>query len=51
MEVKRIFDLLPYYKQSFKPKEDTLAGKEDGKWVKYSIDRYINAGALSYLPG
>lgn len=43
MEVTRIFDLLPRYKNIFKPKDDTLAGKEDGKWVKYSIDQYIEA--------
>jgi long-chain acyl-CoA synthetase len=43
MEVNRIFDLLPIYKQSFKPKEDALAGKVDGKWVKYSIDQYMEA--------
>ncbi|MCD4663891.1 MAG: AMP-binding protein, partial [Bacteroidales bacterium] len=43
MEVTRIFDLLPYYKNKFRPKDDALAGKEDGKWVKYSIDQYIGA--------
>jgi len=43
MEVTRIFDLLPRYKSIFKLKDDTLAGKEDGKWVKYSIDQYIEA--------
>ena len=49
MEVTRIFDLLPYYKTKFQPKDDALAGKEDGKWVKYSIDEYIeNANNISY---
>jgi len=49
MEVTRIFDLLPYYKQSFKAKEDVLAGKENGKWIKYSIDQYIDAATnISY---
>jgi long-chain acyl-CoA synthetase len=43
MEVTRIFDLLPRYKSIFKPKEDALAGKEDGKWIKFSIDQYIEA--------
>lgn len=43
MEVTRLFDLLPYYKKSFKAKEDVLAGKENGKWIKYSIDQYIDA--------
>ena len=37
MEIKRIFDILPYYEASFKPKEDVLSGKENGKWVKYDI--------------
>jgi long-chain acyl-CoA synthetase len=43
MEVTRIFDLLPYYKKNFKFKDDVLAGKENGKWIKYSIDQYIDA--------
>ncbi|MEZ5083323.1 MAG: long-chain fatty acid--CoA ligase [Bacteroidales bacterium] len=43
MEVTRIFDLLPRYKKTFRPKEDALAGKENGQWVKYSIDQYIEA--------
>lgn len=42
MEVTRIFDLLPYYKTTFDPKDDVLAGKEKGEWVKYSIDQYID---------
>ncbi|MEZ5198974.1 MAG: AMP-binding protein [Bacteroidales bacterium] len=49
MEVTRIFDLLPRYKNEFKPKDDALAGKEDGKWVKYSIEQYIEiANFISY---
>jgi long-chain acyl-CoA synthetase len=49
MEVTRIFDLLPNYKQKFEDKDDALAGKEDGKWIKYSIDDYINnANYVSY---
>jgi len=49
MEVTRLFDLLPYYKQSFKAKDDVLAGKEGGKWIKYSIDQYIEAATgISY---
>ena len=42
MNVTRIFDLLPYYKTNFDPKDDVLAGKEKGEWVKYDIDRYID---------
>ncbi|HOW25453.1 MAG TPA: long-chain fatty acid--CoA ligase [Bacteroidales bacterium] len=49
MEITRVFDLLPYYKETFAPKEDALVGKEDGKWVKYSIDEYIEASnSVSY---
>lgn len=49
MEVKRIFDLLPRYKSNFKPKDDALAGKENGEWVKYSIEQYIEtANLISY---
>jgi long-chain acyl-CoA synthetase len=49
MEVTRLFDLLPYYKNNFKAKDDVLAGKENGKWIKYSIDQYIEtAASISY---
>ncbi len=49
MEVTRLFDLLPYYKKNFKAKDDVLAGKEGGKWIKYSIDQYIDAALnISY---
>ena len=41
MEVSRLFDLLSHYREKFKDKDDVLAGKENGKWVKYSIDQYI----------
>lgn len=40
MEVTRIFDLLTHYELSFKPKDDVLAGKENGQWVKYSLSEY-----------
>ncbi len=49
MEVSRIFDLLPRYKNSFRPKDDALAGKENGEWIRYSIDQYIEfANNISY---
>jgi long-chain acyl-CoA synthetase len=41
MEVTRLFDLLTNYKEKYKEKDDVLAGKENGKWVKYTIDQYI----------
>jgi len=40
MEATRIFDLLPRHAQLYKPKEDVLAGKENGKWVKYDLKAY-----------
>lgn len=41
MEVKRVFDLLPYYKEHFPYQKVALAGKQNGKWREYSIDEYI----------
>lgn len=40
MKITRLFDLLERYGNNF-PKEDALAGKEDGVWVKYSTEKYI----------
>lgn len=40
MEVTRIFDLLPHHQMKFKPKDDVIASKENGKWVKYGIGQY-----------
>ena len=49
MEITRLFDILPYYKENFKPKDDVLAGKENGEWVKYNIDQYIEiSNNISY---
>ncbi|MFA5973865.1 MAG: long-chain fatty acid--CoA ligase [Lentimicrobiaceae bacterium] len=48
-DVTRLFDILPHYAESFKPKDDVLAGKDNGKWIKYSISDYIsNADNISY---
>lgn len=48
-EVTRLFDILPYYAQSYKPKDDVLAGKDNGEWIKYSISDYIShADNISY---
>lgn len=41
-DVTRLFDILPHYAKSFKPKDDVLAGKDNGKWIKYSINEYIS---------
>lgn len=40
MEVKRIFDLLPFIKERYN-KDICLAGKKSGKWQRYSIDQYL----------
>jgi long-chain acyl-CoA synthetase len=40
MDVTRIFDLLPYHEQNFRPKDDVVASKENGSWQKYSIRQY-----------
>lgn len=40
MEVTRIFDLLSRYENNFKPKNDVLAGKENGEWIKYDLKTY-----------
>jgi len=41
-EVTRLFDILTHYANSYKPKDDVLAGKDNGNWIKYSISDYIS---------
>ena len=49
MEIKRVFDLLDNYVETYPNQEVALAGKKDGKWVKYSSHSYKeNADILSY---
>ena len=48
MEVTRTFDILDLYREK-NIKEDALAGKEDGAWVKYSSKQYVETTCyLSY---
>lgn len=48
LEPTRIFDLLPRLKEKFS-KEDALAAKENGTWVKYSTQSFIDhVDQLSY---
>jgi len=48
-DVTRLFDILPHYAESYKPKDDVLAGRDNGSWVKYSINDYIShADNISY---
>ncbi len=37
MKIRRLFDILDHYEQSFKGKDDVLAGKENGEWKKYNL--------------
>ncbi|NRA11948.1 MAG: long-chain fatty acid--CoA ligase [Crocinitomicaceae bacterium] len=49
MTVTRTFDFLQRYKENFPDKDDALAGKVKGEWVKYSSKDYIeNANNISY---
>ena len=41
MEITRTFDLLERYRNHFM-KEDALAVKQNGKWIKYSSQQYID---------
>ncbi len=49
MEVTRLFDLLERYKNNYAEKEDALASKVDGKWIKVpSTEYYEKAHQISY---
>lgn len=49
MEEKRTFDILDRYAAKFPDKEDVLAAKKDGQWVKYSSKYYIETATnVSY---
>lgn len=49
MEIKRLFDLLYNYKENWTDRTDVLAGKDNGAWIKYSIDDFIgNVNNISY---
>lgn len=49
MEVTRTFDLLEHLVNEYPQKEDILAGKVDGEWVKYSTkDYYQYSHYLAY---
>ena len=41
MEITRTFDLLDQYREKF-TMDDALAGKEQGVWVRYSSDQFID---------
>lgn len=41
MELTRTFDLLENYRLNYPDKDDALAGKQNGEWIKYSTSQYI----------
>jgi long-chain acyl-CoA synthetase len=48
MEVTRLFDIMYHFAENF-PKNDALAGKENGTWNKYSTEQYVEiVNNLSY---
>lgn len=49
MEIRRIFDLLPYYQENYSWKTDAVAGKSNGEWRRYSIQEYVEiSNNISY---
>jgi len=49
MEIRRIFDLLPYYLENYGWKTDAVAGKLNGEWRRYSIQEYVEiSNNISY---
>ena len=42
MEIKRTFDLLEHIRQQYPDMKDVIAGKENGKWIRYSATEYGN---------
>ena len=42
MEPKRTFDLLTRMQNLFPDKKDVVAGKEEGKWKRYSVAEYVD---------
>jgi len=49
MTIKRIFDLLDHYKENWPNQQVVLSGKDNGVWVTYSIDDFIEkSNNISY---
>ena len=47
MELKRTFDILDNLMEICPEKQDMLAGKEKGDWIKYSVKEYIRLANLT----
>ena len=45
MEITRTFELLDWISEKYQ-KNDILAGKKDGEWIKYSVTDYIKYATL-----
>lgn len=41
--VTRLFDILPWMKENYSHRDSVLAGKEDGKWITYNVDQYLDS--------
>ena len=46
MEVTRTFDLLENMQEQYPDKEDILACKRDGNWIKFSVKDYVETAHL-----
>ena len=42
--IKRVFDLLPHYKEKFPDQKVVFASKVNGQWREYGIDAILLAG-------
>ena len=47
MELKRTFDILTNLQTLCPEKEDMLANKENGQWIKHSVKEYIEMANLT----
>jgi long-chain acyl-CoA synthetase len=43
MKITRLFDLLPHYLENYPNQDAALVAKRDNKWLKFSIQNYIEA--------
>lgn len=46
MQVKRTFDILEAFERKWPGKQDALASKADGEWIRYSIREYSGMAKL-----
>lgn len=41
MQITRVFDLLDFYIPAFGDKPDAFAGKQNGQWIKWSMESFV----------